>query len=186
MAGQFDSLVGELQPGDHGWLPLDEAGNPTGPATLAPPPPPALACAVKANATVPLPQDEHLLLSETGAELIPPLVSNVDKRDADTYVAPVKPVINSLTPNTAIAGSPTDIEMLIDGTGFTPHSVITFNGLDEPTDFHSATSIGTGVKPSLFTVPATCPVTVRNPDGVSNSVDFTFTAAQMNKGPARR
>src|SRR3954466_16401910 len=103
MAGQFDDLVGELSPGDHGWLPLDEAGNPTGPATLQPPPPPALACAVRVTAEVPLPDGYDLLVSETGAPLVPPLTSNVDKRDPDTYVAPVKPTITSLTPNTAVS-----------------------------------------------------------------------------------
>jgi hypothetical protein len=173
MAGQFDDLVGELSPGDHGWLPLDEAGNPTGPATLQPPPPPALACAVRVTAEVPLPEGHDLLVSETGAPLIPPLTSNVDKRDPDTYVAPVKPSIVSLTPNTAVSGDP-DLEMLIEGTGFTPTSVIIFAGVEEPTDFHSDTSIGTGVKPSLF-APATCSVEVRDTAGVSNSLDFTFT-----------
>ena len=173
MAGQFDDLAGELTPGDTGWLPLDESGNPTGPATLLPPPPPALACPVMVNSEVPLPEGHSYLLSESGAELVPPLQSRSDPRP-DDWVAPEVPVIISLTPNTAVSGDP-DLEMMIEGTGFTPDSVIIFAGQDEPTDYFSATSIGTGVKPSLF-APAICPVTVRNPTGVSNSVDFEFTA----------
>jgi hypothetical protein len=133
-----------------------------------------LACAVTVNAQVPLPDGQHLLMSESGAPLDPPLTSNVERRDEDSYVAPVKPVLNSLTPNTAVSGDP-DIEMLIDGTGFTPNSVIVFNGYDEPTDFHSETSIGTGVRPSIFG-PGALPVYVRDANGNSNSLDFTFTA----------
>jgi hypothetical protein len=174
MAGQFDSLVGDLQPGDDGWLPLDDAGYPSGPATKLPPPPPALACSVTVNSTVPLPPGESLLLSETGAELVPPLTSNTDPRDPDTWVAPPVPVIISLTPNTVECNSP-DVEMMVEGTGFSPDSVIVFNGYDEPTDYFSPTSIGTGIKPSLFEVAAVCPVIVRGPGGESNSLDFTFT-----------
>jgi len=186
MAGQYDDLVGELSPGQHGWLPLDEAGEPTGPATLQPPPPPALACSVMANPEVPLPSGHHLLLSSAGAELHPPLTSNVDKRDPDTYVPPVIPTISVLTPNTAECGS-ADLEMKVTGTGFTPTSVIVFNGHDEPTDFISDTEVGTGVKPSLFAVPATCPIKVRDTAGVSNSLNFDFTApVGRSSGKGRR
>jgi hypothetical protein len=132
------------------------------------------------NSEVPLPEDEHLLLSSSGAELSAPLNSNVDPRD-DDWVAPTPPepaappVITGISPNTAEIGS-ADIEMTVSGTGFTSTSVITFIGLDEPTDFFSETSLGTGVKPSLFVSAQLCPVTVRNGDVHSNSVDFEFTA----------
>lgn len=174
MAGLFDDMVGELLPGQKGWLPLDDGGIPTGPATLVPPPPPALACAVMVNPNDPLPEGEQLLLSASGAELISPLQSNTDPRDPDTWVAPPVPSITSLAPNTAVCGS-TDFELTVIGTGFSPDSVITFNGLDEPTDYFAPDTIRTGVKPSLFVVAATCPVAVRGPGGESNSVDFTFT-----------
>lgn len=177
MAGPFDDLVGELSPGQTGWLPLDEAGYPTGPAVIIPPPPPALGCAVTVNPHVPLPEGEHLLLSKTGAELKPPLVSNIDNRD-DDWVAPTQPEVPSiisLTPSTAECGS-LDVEMIIEGAGFTPSSVITFNGLDEPIVFYSPTSISTVVKPSLFIVPAICMVAVRDAAGTSNELPFDFTA----------
>jgi hypothetical protein len=180
MAGQFDDLAGELTPGDSGWLPLDTEGMPTGPATILPPPPPALACPVMVNSEIPLPEGHSYLLSESGAELVPPLVSRADPRDPDTWVAPEAPVIISLTPNTAVSGDP-DLEMSVNGTGFTIDSVIVFAGQDEPTDYFSPTLIGTGVKPSLF-APAVCPVTVRNPTGESNSMDFTFTDPAKSSG----
>lgn len=176
MPGPFDDLVGELEPGDTGWLPLDADGNPTGPATLLPPPPPALACSVMANPEVPLPEGHHLLTTSTGAPLVPPLQSNVDPRD-DDWVAPTPippPVIISLAPSTAVSGS-TDFELTVVGTGFTPESVIVFAHQDEPTDYFGPDTLRTGVKPSLF-VPATVGVHVRNADGqTSFSQDFTFT-----------
>ena len=181
MAGDFDHLVGELKPGQEGWLPLDDAGYPTGPATLAPPPPPALACAVQVNAQVPLPAGEDLLLSESGAHLEAPLQAHPDPRNPDVWVPPPMPVITSLDPNTAECGSPDDITMSVVGTGFTPNSVIVFNGHDEPTTYEGPTTISTGVKPSLFVVPATCPVHVRDAAGNSAPMDFTFTEPAQGK-----
>src|SRR5688572_9534503 len=111
MPGPFDHLIGELSPGDKGWLPLDEDGNPSGPATLDPPPHPALACSVYANPKDPLEEDDHALMSSSGAPLETPLTSNVDRRvpGGDTP----SPTITSLSPNTAVANDPTDIEMIV-------------------------------------------------------------------------
>ena len=53
-----------------------------------------------------------------------------------------------------------DVTLHVQGTGFTPETVILFNGLEEPTVFVSATDVTTLVKPSLFLVPADCPVSV--------------------------
>lgn len=86
------------------------------------------------------------------------------------------PTISALDPNTAESGAVDDITMVVTGTGFTASSVITFAGLDEPTTLISATEVSTGVKPSLFVVPDTCAVAVRDAGGTSNSLDFTFTA----------
>lgn len=90
----------------------------------------------------------------------------------------VAPTVASLNPNTAESGDPTDVTMVVTGTGFTEASVIIFNGFDEPTTLISDTQCSTIVKPSLFVVPAVCPVQVRDAGGTSNSVDFTFTAVQ--------
>ena len=86
------------------------------------------------------------------------------------------PVASGLSPDTAVAGDPTDITMTVNGSGFTEESVIVFNTHDEPTNFISESAVSTIVKPSIFIVSAVCPVEVRNADGqVSNAVDFTFT-----------
>jgi len=179
MPGPFDDLIGELQPGQKGWLPLDEAGNPTGPATLHPPQAPALACAVQANAKNPLTDDDHALLSDTGAPLEAPLNPHADFRlpgsGGEYPEVDVAPVINSLTPNTAPANDPTDVNMVVEGSGFTPQSTIVFNGYDEPTTYISETQVSTIVKPSIFEVAAVCPVLVRNGTEESDPLDFTFT-----------
>jgi len=175
MSGPFDDLAGELEPGDTGWLPLDLSGNPIGPATILPPPPPALACAVRVNPTVPLPEGEHYLTSSTGAELHAPLTSNVEKRSSD-WQPPVEvaPAIISLTPSTAVRGTD-DFEMAVNGTGFKTDTVIVFNGGDELTDYISDTEVRTGVKPSLVSAAVTVPVCVRNGATLSNTMNFSFT-----------
>jgi hypothetical protein len=84
------------------------------------------------------------------------------------------PDLESLDPDEADAGDVADIVMHVHGTGFTEQSVIYFNGLQEPTTFVSETEVTTGVKPSLFTVPAVCPVTVRNGSYESDALEFEF------------
>jgi len=84
------------------------------------------------------------------------------------------PDLDRLEPDEADAGDAEDIVMHVHGTGFTPESVIYFNGLVEPTTFVSETEVTTGVKPSLFVVPAVCPVTVRNGEHESDALEFEF------------
>ena len=178
MAGQFDDLAGELTPGDTGWLPLDESGNPTGPATLLPPPPPVLACPVMVNSEVPLPEGHSYLLSETGAELIPPLTSRSDPRP-DDWVAPTPPVpeapvIDSMEPTFAEIGSP-DIQLVVTGDGFTPDSVINFDGADQATQYGTGT-VSTTVQSSIRATPGIVQVLVKNGDGAqSGPLAFEFT-----------
>jgi hypothetical protein len=101
------------------------------------------------------------------------------------------PDLESLDPDEADAGDATDIVMHVHGTGFTEQSVIYFNGLAEPTTFVSETEVTTGVKPSLFVVPAVCPVTVRNGEHESDALEFEFLdpedppAARENKRTTR-
>lgn len=178
---QFDHLSGELQPGDTGWLPLDMDGNPSGPATVDPPPPsPELrACAVS------LTHDGHLV-SSAGAVLEPPLNSNVDRRTGTTVPPPVEtPVLSYLAPATAVIGSP-DFTLMCVGSGFNFASVIVFNGGDEPTTFVDENSVSTVVKPSLVGTPISVPVYVRNAGLVSESRDFEFEADLTQSGSARR
>lgn len=180
MAGQFDDLVGELQPGDDGWLPLDEAGMPTGPATKLPPPPPALACAVSVNATVPLPEGESLLLSESGAELTPPLQNNPDRRVAGTEPAAALPTISALSPNSAPAG--VDLTLTISGTGLTGATNIDVSGTAHTPDAGgSDTSVSTTI-PGVEMVAGTLQVLVVTPAGASTQLPLTVTGVAGRSG----
>jgi hypothetical protein len=99
---------------------------------------------------------------------------------------PDPPTLTALEPNTAIAGDNVDVEMIVEGTGFLAGSVIVFNGIDEPTTFIDDTQVSTGVKPSLFVVPADCPVAVRNGGTLSNELTFSFTASARGGKSSRR
>jgi len=96
------------------------------------------------------------------------------------------PVVTSLSPNSAVAGDEADITMVVNGSGFNESSVIVFNSYDEPTTLISDTKVSTGVKPSLFIVPADCPVAVRNGSVTSNAVIFSFTAAAQRSAARSR
>jgi hypothetical protein len=99
------------------------------------------------------------------------------------------PTITSLTPANAIVGDPADIVMVVEGENFNRSTVIIMNGFEEPTTLIDPTHVSTGVKPSLFVVPASVPVMVRN-DGypVSNEVAFEFveTAAPEAAAHSKR
>jgi len=97
----------------------------------------------------------------------------------------VAPTVTGLSPNTAVAGDAADIEMSVMGDGFAPGCVIVFNGYDEPTTFVSAAQVSTGVKPSLFVVPADCPVAVRNGSAISNEITFSFTDPAVRSSKRR-
>jgi hypothetical protein len=181
MAGQYDHFVGELTPGQHGWLPLDENGTPIGPATIqAPIGPNAMACSVVCNSITPLPSNQDLLLSSSGAPITDHMQSNVDKR-TQPYEAPdQEPVIESLEPAFVSIGSP-DFDLVVHGDNFTEQSVINFAGHDEPTTFADGT-VTTVVKPSLWQAPDIVQVIIKNGTVSSGPVDFEFTDA----GGARR
>jgi hypothetical protein len=106
--------------------------------------------------------------------------------DGEPVFQPPPDIPADATPATAVAGDATDIDMIVEGSGFTPASVISFNGLSEPTTFIDDTQVSTGVKPSLFTVPADCPVAVRNGQTVSNSLTFSFTATAQRSSKRGR
>ena len=113
--------------------------------------------------------------------------------DGEPVVKPPEPTpppdepatIIALTPDSAVAGDAADITMVVTGAGFDAASVIVFDGLDEPTTLVSPTQVSTGVKPSLFVVPADCLVGVRNAAGMSNELVFRFTSAAGRSSAAR-
>jgi len=132
----------------------------------------------------------HNVLPRERASQVVALLSEMVEKDEEwtTYeggpvppepIAP--PALTSLDPSTAVAGSTADIVMKAIGTGFTPSSIIVFNGYAEPTTFVSETELTTGVKPSLFVVPAVCPVSIHTNSLVTEPIDFTFTDAAARK-----
>jgi hypothetical protein len=107
-------------------------------------------------------------------------IHGVPPSDLPELPSPEAPTISSLNPSTAGVGS-ADLTMTVNGSGFTPNSVIVWNGGDEPTTYGSASQVSTGVKPSTASGPYTVPIAVRNGDKVSNELPFSFTEAGMGK-----
>ena len=86
--GPFDHLVGELLPGQHGWLPLDDNGAPSGPAVRDQPEPPQAACRV--YAMIPT-EGGDLLVTNSGAPLSDIMQPNTDViPEEPDEVAPIK------------------------------------------------------------------------------------------------
>lgn len=85
------------------------------------------------------------------------------------------PVITSLNPSSAPVGS-ADFTLHVIGTGFQSGASIAVQGENQPTTFVSATELTTTVKPSKTAIPATYSLSVTQPSGTSNAVNFTYTA----------
>lgn len=172
------AFVGELLPGEKGFLPIDANGAPAGPATKAQTVAPSVY--VRAGFTD---QNEPPLMTETGAPItddMVPLHSVVYEFDENA----VPPVLSSIEPMTAELNSP-DFTLRCLGTGFTPSSKIYFAGQPEPIEYISAEEVTTIVKPSLPWGPATVEVKVDN----SEALEFTFTepaARSRQKAPPPR
>ena len=75
--GAYDSLVGELLPGDSGFLTLDAAGTPTGAATLLPPA--GQTPVIRVTAQSPSPTGD-VLTTTTGAALHAAMNASPDPR----------------------------------------------------------------------------------------------------------
>lgn len=87
----------------------------------------------------------------------------------------VAPVLTAINPSTAVLGGEM-ITMHCYGSGFKDSSIIMFAGQPEPIVFISDSEITTGVTPTLgWGANTPLPVSVKNGDQESNSLDFTFT-----------
>lgn len=117
--------------------------------------------------------------SATGKQIVKPQVSYPQFKTREQFwwppsgVAPA-PTLENMAPNTAKAGG-SDLRLYVYGSGFTSNSQIVFNGNAEPTEMLSSNILATGVRPSLFVVPADVPVLVRTGAVDSNTVIFKFT-----------
>jgi hypothetical protein len=175
MAGAYDSLIGELTPGQSGWLPLDDAGTPSGPATIQPPPGPnAKACSVKASSTEEVAQGWDALLTSTGAPITDHNVSNVDRRfpNDPANPAPVTPNITSLTPATGPAGA--DLALTVLGNNLTGATAVTVAGTASVPTSASGTAVEATVLAATM-VAGTLQVSVTTPNGTSNELPLEVT-----------
>lgn len=171
-------LVGELAPGESGFLPLDANGTPSGPATKVQTAESSVV--VKAGYTD---QGEAPLITPSGAPItdqMEPFHSVVYEFD-DSVAPPISAVLESILPNTAELNSP-DVTLHCIGTGFTPSSVIYFAGQPEPIVFVSAEEVTTVVKPSLPWGAVTVNVSVDD----SEALPFTFTEPAARTAPPPR
>ena len=183
MAGPFDDLVGELVPGQSGWLPLDEAGNPTGPATVVPEPAPALACAVRASTPDDIALGHDALMSESGAHLSAPLQNNPDRRqEGEEAPLPVVPTILLLNPDTAPAG--VDLALVVSGNDLDGATEVSVNGVASAASGVTSTSCSTTVLAATL-VEGSANVIVKTPNGDTNSLVLTVTAP-VARGRDRR
>lgn len=98
------------------------------------------------------------------------------------------PLLNSLSPNSAYAGTTnTTLTLTVNGTGFTPASVIYWNGATLTTNFVSGVQLTAVVSNSLIASVATAQVTVVTPapgGGTSNALPFAITSGQPTATPS--
>ncbi len=88
-----------------------------------------------------------------------------------------EPRITSISPTTGVAGS-IGFALIVNGAGFTPSSVVRFNGLDLQTTFITNSQISAAVPAAAITSGGIFPVLVINPPpggGSSNVVTFEIT-----------
>jgi hypothetical protein len=86
------------------------------------------------------------------------------------------PTLTALEPATVQLGQPS-FTMRILGTGFTPTSVLVWNGADDVCAYVSDTELTTTVNMATAEVAITVTVEVRNAEMLSNSLPFTFLPA---------
>jgi hypothetical protein len=171
MAGAYDHFVGDLLPGDKGWLPLDENGTPIGPATKAAPVAPALACAVVATDGS---AGQDVLTTPTGAPITDEMEANPDFRlPGSGGTAPTLPAITLLTPNSAPLGA--DLALVITGDALAGATSVDVGGTPHvPT---SSTDVEVAVTlPMASLVEGAHNVMVTTPGGTSNQLTLTITA----------
>lgn len=86
---------------------------------------------------------------------------------------PALPVLSSMNPNTAVAGSADQLVHFI-GTDFTPAAVVTFGGVNLATTYVSPTEV-TAIIPSSTAIAGSTTVVVTTEGGTSAPNSFVFT-----------
>ncbi|MBX0291333.1 T9SS type A sorting domain-containing protein [Hymenobacter sp. HSC-4F20] len=104
---------------------------------------------------------------------------------ASSFLNPV-PGLTALSPASLPAGS-NGFTLTVTGSGFTPASVVRFNGADRPTTFSSATQLTAAIPASDVATAGTFPVTVVTPapgGGTSGSLGFVVAPVKRWDGGA--
>ena len=86
-----------------------------------------------------------------------------------------EPTLTALAPQTAVVGAAA-LSVTATGSGFTADSVVVVNGADAATTFVSDTELSAQVDPTTATA-GDVPVLVRTPEGETEPLNFSFTAA---------
>jgi hypothetical protein len=108
----------------------------------------------------------------------------VPARPASSSTAPM-PVVSSLTPASATAGS-APLTLTVNGGGFVASSSVRWNGAARTTTFVSATQLRAALSAADLATARSVPVTVVTPapgGGTSGSVTFTVTGASPPPPP---
>ena len=169
--------VGELAPGEKGFLPIDANGAPSGPATKVQTSDPS----VYVRAGDPA-QGEAPLITESGA----PITDDMVPQHAVVYKfeAPA-PVLSTLTPNTAVVEAP-EFDVLCAGTGFADGAVVSYDGTPVATVFLNESQLSAKVN-GVGQTAGEHTISVKNPDTQeSAALPFTFTAVQTRQAPPPR
>lgn len=97
------------------------------------------------------------------------------------YTVSANPLsLTSLSPSTVVAQGPA-FTLTATGMNFTQQSQLTWNGTAETTTFVNATTLTAQIPASDIATPGTATVAVNDPMyGVSNSLSFTVTPAQLS------
>ena len=88
----------------------------------------------------------------------------------------VRPTLTSVTPGSAIAGSPA-VTITLTGTSFSSEAKVYFNGTGLVTTFKSATSLTAVVPATLLTTPGSASILVRQTSGATSPIGFLITSA---------
>jgi hypothetical protein len=106
----------------------------------------------------------------------PTLPSNFINFPVAVGIYPV-PTLNSISPNSAVAGYPASISIFATGSNFASSAVLNFNGVAEPTSIYSRGTLNATIPASALASAGTVQVTVSNPSpggGPSSSLPFTI------------
>jgi hypothetical protein len=119
-------------------------------------------------------------VTTTTARIIVEPVNNIfyDVSNVNFSIVNPVPVANSLSPNSAAAGSG-GLTLTVNGSGFVPTSVVRWNGANRTTTFVSSSQLTATIPASDLTTAGSATVTVFSPTpGGGTSAGLTFTINQ--------